>query len=151
MTILALDLGTKTGFALFSPPNAVLSGVWELKPTRHESEGQRYVKLSNKLKEIHKASPLTEVVFEAVERHAGTVAAHVYGGLAGIMKAFCLENKIAYRGVSVGTIKKSWTGKGNADKAMMIKVAREKGYAVIDDNEADALALLDYVVKGMRE
>lgn len=147
MTILALDLGTKTGFAIFSPPAVVLSGTWDLKPTRHESEGQRYVKLNRKLSEIHAASPITEVYFEAVERHAGTIAAHVYGGLAGILKAWCIEHGREYRGVPVGKIKKSWTGSGAASKELMIKVAREKGYEVIDDNEADALALLDYAVK----
>ena len=147
MTLLALDLGTKTGFAMWNPPGATLSGTWNFQPTRHESEGQRYVKLHNKLVEIHKTSPITEVVFEAVERHAGTVAAHVYGGLSGIMKAWCISEKIPYKGYSVGTIKKSWTGKGNADKALMISTARDKGYEVIDDNEADALALLDMVLK----
>lgn len=147
MTILALDLGTKTGFALWQPPHAVLSGTWNLQPTRHESEGQRYVKLQNKLNAIHAASPITEVAFEAVERHAGTIAAHVYGGLSGILKAWCIGENIPYRGLGVGQIKKSWTGKGNADKMLMIQTARDKGYEVIDDNEADALALLDLVVK----
>lgn len=147
MTILALDLGTKTGFAFFSPPHAVISGTWNLAPTRHESEGMRYVKFMRKLKEMHAAAAIDEVAYESVERHAGTVAAHVYGGLMAFVKAFCIENKIEYRGVSVGTIKKSFTGKGNADKTAMMAEAARRGYTVGDSNEADALALLDYVLK----
>ena len=148
MTLLALDLGTKTGFAMWNPPDATLSGTWNFQPSRHESEGQRYVKLHNKLVEIHKVSPITEVVFEAVERHAGTIAAHVYGGLSGILKAWCISENIPYKGYSVGTIKKSWTGNGAASKDLMVKTARDKGYEVGTEDEADALALLDLVLKG---
>jgi Holliday junction resolvasome RuvABC endonuclease subunit len=47
-----------------------------------------------------------------------------------------------YQGVPVGTIKRYATGKGNADKAAMVAAMRARGFAPVDDNEADALALL---------
>lgn len=148
--ILALDLGTTTGWALFSPPGATLSGTWGLKPGRFDGGGMRFVKFKTRLNELHAATPVEQVYFEEVRRHRGTDAAHVYGGLMATLTAWCEEHKIPYDGVPVGEIKKNWTGKGNADKDMMIAEARKRGYEVIDDNEADALAILDLKLKEMR-
>ena len=84
------------------------------------------------------------IYYEDVRRHLGTDAAHVYGGYLATLQAFCCEKNIKLVPVSVGTIKKHWTGKGNANKYEMIKEARKRGFQPIDDNEADALAILDY-------
>ncbi len=145
--ILALDLGTTTGFALFNPPGAMISGTWNLKPGRFDGGGMRFVKFRGRLKELLAAAPITQVYFEEVRRHAGTDAAHVYGGLMGHLTEWCESHKIPYEGVSVGSIKKSFTGKGNADKAMMVAEARKRGFEVISDDEADAIALLDLKLK----
>lgn len=151
MNILALDLGTTTGYALFAPPGVTVSGTWDLKPKKYEGAGMRFVKLKDKLDQMHNASPIGQVFFEAVRRHRGTDAAHVYGGLMGCLEEWCESQspKVPYQGVGVGEIKKNWTGKGNADKDMMIAEARARGYEVIDDNEADALAILDLKLKEM--
>jgi len=58
-----------------------------------------------------------------------------------VLTAWCEENKIAYEGVPVGTIKKFTTGKGNAPKTAMVEAVRSWGYSPCDDNEADAIAL----------
>jgi Holliday junction resolvasome RuvABC endonuclease subunit len=55
--------------------------------------------------------------------------------------------KIPYRGVPVGTIKRHITGRGNADKDAVIAAVRALGFDPVDDNEADALALLDCALK----
>jgi hypothetical protein len=88
------------------------------------------------------ASDLSQIAFEEVRAHAGTDAAHLYGGFLAHLSAWCEERTIAYQGVPVGTIKRYATGKGNADKAAMIAAMRARGFAPADDNEADALALL---------
>ena len=147
MPVLALDLGTKTGFCIGSEKSHV-SGVWNCKPGRFDGGGMRFVKFRNKLNELRSAWPVKRVVFEEVRRHAGTDAAHVYGGLMATLTAWCEEHEIPYEGVPVGTIKKHWTGKGNANKAMMIAAAEDRGYSVEDDNEADAIALFHFSVSG---
>ncbi len=147
--LLALDLGSHTGFALTpnSPKrSALIIGTWEFKNSRHEGGGSRYLRFRQKLLETHKSEPITRVFYEEVRRHAGTDASHVYGGLLGILTAFCEEFGIPYEGVPVGTIKKFWTGKGNADKAAMVAKAVERGHEVDNDNEADALALLQWAL-----
>ena len=49
---------------------------------------------------------------------------------------------IPYEGVPVGTIKRHATGKGNANKDVMMAAARARGFSPADDNEADAIAIL---------
>jgi len=63
-----------------------------------------------------------------------------------ILTAFCEYHQISYSGVPVGTIKKHITGKGNAGKLDVIEAVRKKGFKPVDDNEADSLALMDYVL-----
>lgn len=140
-TLLALDLGTNTGFACGNAGHHI-SGTWGLKPGRFDGGGMRYVKFRNKLTELYSASKFEAVYFEEVRKHRGTDAAHIYGGLMATLTAWCEENKVPYEGVPVGTIKKFATGKGNAGKPEMIEGVREWGYEPADDNEADAIAIL---------
>lgn len=151
MIILALDLGTKCGFAydpLLKVPDIKqfkYSGVFDLTPKRHESAGMRFIHFKQSLEPF---KDFELIVYEEVARHLGTHAAHIYGGLVAILQSFCIDNGIEYQGIPVGTIKKHATGKGNANKQMMIEACEAKlGVKPIDDNEADALWLLDYIIK----
>ncbi|WP_246099051.1 hypothetical protein [Tepidimonas thermarum] len=86
------------------------------------------------------------VVYEEVRNHKGVDAAHIYGGFMAHLTAWCEHHQIPYQGVPVGTIKKHATGKGNAGKAEMIAAAKVRGFDPVDDNHADALALLDWAM-----
>ena len=146
-TILALDLGTVTGWAL-RRNGVTTSGTQSFKPGRYEGGGMRYLRFARWLDEILVSVGSVEALyFEEVRRHVGTDAAHVYGGLLAHLTAWCESQSIPYQGVPVGTIKKHATGKGNADKASMMAAMRTQGYLPADDNEADALALLHCVMK----
>lgn len=140
--LLALDLGTNCGYAFSNAAGAVVSGCWDLRPKKYEGGGFRFVKFKTYLSALHASDPITQVWFEAVRRHVGTDAAHIYGGLMGALQEFCDARGIPYEGVPVQTIKKGWTGKGNADKAAMITRCEELGFEPQDDNESDAIALL---------
>lgn len=141
--ILALDLGTKTGWCAGADrPEA--NGVWDLKPGRFSSAGMRFVRFRSELESILRTMQPTIIVYEEVRRHAGTDAAHVYGGLMASLQVIGEDYCIPYEAVPVGTIKRSWTGKGNADKVAMMAEAVRRGFKVKDDNEADAIALWHY-------
>lgn len=147
--ILALDLGTTTGYALRAGlANSLLSGSWDFKPRRFEGGGMRYLRLRERLNEMHDSAPLKVVYFEEVRRHKGVDAAHVYGGLLGVLTSWCEEKGVPYEGVPVGTIKKYATGKGNADKNAMVAAVREWGYEPDTHDEADAIALLRLKTEG---
>jgi Holliday junction resolvasome RuvABC endonuclease subunit len=143
MTILALDLGTTTGWALMQADGQITSGSQSFKPQRFEGGGMRFLKFKRWLTDVKQCtSGIDLVVFEEVRRHAGVDAAHAYGGFMGQLTAWCEHHQIPYEGVPVGTIKKHATGKGNAGKEDMIASARARGHNPADDNEADAIALV---------
>ena len=146
--ILTLDLGTKTGWALKDQNNQISSGTQSFKPQRFEGGGMRYLRFKKWLEELNQLSGgINQIYFEEVRRHIGVDAAHAYGGFLAHLSAWCEDNQIPYLGIPVGTIKKSLTGKGNANKQAMINSVKDLGFNPIDDNEADALALLDLIIK----
>ena len=146
-TVLALDLGTNTGWALRTPDGNITSGTQGFRPGRYEGGGMRFLRFRAWLGELlASAGPIERCYFEEVRRHAGVDAAHAYGGLMATLTAWCEHQGIAYAGVPVGTLKKFATGKGNADKAAMVAAMQALGHAPGDDNEADALALLRWAM-----
>lgn len=147
-TLLALDLGTTTGWALLTRDGSITSGSESFKPQRFEGGGMRFLRFKRWLTEIKQTSNgIDAVYFEEVRRHLGVDAAHAYGGFMAHLTAWCEHHQIPYQGIPVGTIKKHATGKGNASKDEMLAAARKLGHTPADDNEADALALLDYARK----
>lgn len=143
--ILALDLGTRTGFALLLD-GRVQSGVNEFRPGRHEGAGMQFVRFRGWLDGLHRATGLTAVYYEEVRRHRGTDAAHTYGAFWGTLTAWCQEHGVPFAGVPVGAVKKFATGKGNSDKTAMVVAAQQKlGYAGRDADEADAMWILAFV------
>jgi len=146
--LLALDLGTTTGWALCYANGTVVSGTQDFKPRRFEGGGMRYVRFTDWLVELAMScNGIGRIVFEEVRRHVGTDAAHVYGGFLATLTSWCEEHELPYEGVPVGTIKRHVTGKGNADKAAMIAAVRARGFKPADDNEADAIALLLWAIE----
>ena len=142
-TILALDLGTTSGWALRDRTGRITSGSQSFKPQRFEGGGMRYLRFGRWISEIQTSvSELQFLYFEEVRRHASTDAAHAYGGFLATLTAWCEHHGVPYQGVPVGTIKKHVTGKGNASKDEMMVAVRARGHAPADDDEADALALL---------
>lgn len=138
--LLALDLGTKMGWATHSS-SGIQSGMQSFANDRFSGGGMRYLKFEKWLSSL----PLpTQVVYEEVRRHVATDAAHVYGGFMATLTKWCESKNIPYSGVPVGTIKKSFTGNGAAKKDMMIAECVKRGFAPVDDNAADAIALLHY-------
>lgn len=147
--ILALDLGTKTGWAAYHPDQAphlrIDSGVINLANKRMDGAGMRYLKLKKWLDGWRPG--VNELYFEEVKQRPLSVAAgHVYGGFLATVTSWCEENQVPYSGISVGTIKKFATGLGNAGKPLMIQTANLEGCETNDDNEADAFWLLKYVL-----
>lgn len=147
-SVLALDLGTTTGWAMQLAGGRIESGAVSFRPSRYDGGGMRYLRFRGWLDSIAAdAGGLAAIYFEEVRRHLGTDAAHVYGGLLATLTAWCEQHGIAYQGVPVGTIKRFIAGKGNADKSAVIAAVRVRGFQPVDDNEADAIAILLWSVE----
>lgn len=144
MKIVAVDLGTRCGYAVLNGSAPVVVGVMDFSTRKHEGGGFRYLRFAAAIRELLSPKPQL-VAYEEVRRHLGTDAAHVYGGLLAHLQAICEELKVPYVGIPVAAVKRAATGKGNADKAAVLEAARERWpkLEIVDDNAADALFVLE--------
>ena len=74
-SILALDLGTTTGWALRGHDGLITSGTVSFKPGRYDGGGMRYLRFTNWLTELDRLSgPIGAIWFEEVRAHRGVDA-----------------------------------------------------------------------------
>jgi len=144
--ILAIDPGIHMGWALLKGNGKVSFGQENFNQPVGRV-GQRFLALGEWLAHTHKTKRLDLIAYEKVMRHKGVYAAHAYGGFIAILTAFCEREQIDYAAIPVGTIKKHWVDDGHATKAQMMEEALGRGFNITTDNEADALAILDYARK----
>lgn len=144
-TILGLDLGSTTGYAVLEAcelghVRVICSGSHQVRRSRDPHEGTGYLELEALLTtQLDGHRPLA-VAVEDVRRHRGVRAAHVYGALRGVVALECARRDQILLPIGVGLAKQRATGKGNASKEAMVVAARTLlKVDVIDDNEADAL------------
>lgn len=156
-TVLSLDLGTNLGWCFSEDGKVVASGVYVLK---NNSLGERWTDFHNWLSDF---VGVTEIVYEEVPISGvgkikdkdgkkvprGMAQARVYFGLMAMLEIFVRTSspKPHITPYHLGTLKKVFTGHGNATKADMCKKCHQlgwKGGRVGTDNqndEADAIAL----------
>ena len=143
MKLLALDLGTKTGWALNSPD---ISGVRDFSIKRGESPGIKFLRFKGWLKEMLNTAHPDIVVFEQAHHRGGAATAVAYGFQAHLL-SWCAEYGVEHLACHTGTLKKFATGKGNASKKAMMRAYSENfGREPIDDNECDARWLLEWAM-----
>ena len=140
MTLLALDLGTDCGFAIFKD-GKFISGTKKL-GTYKEKFGARFYEFRKWLLNIIAKHNIEAIYFERVYGHKGVEAAHCYGGFLYMLASVCFQQNIPCTGLTVQAIKKFMTGKANATKDEMITAARQKGFSPETDDEADAIAIM---------
>jgi len=146
VTILAVDPGTKTGWA----HSCGTSGTWDLKVKKDESSGMRLIRLRGKLTEMKANVGVTILAYEA-NRYSGQgkrgSAQVVQSEFQALIKVWCLDNAVEFSGLSSSEIKSFATGRGNASKQEMIDAAIKKWRRPFDEkdnNEVDALWLLEF-------
>ena len=143
MRLLALDLGTRTGWALLES-GQVESGVQVFDVKRGESPGMRYIAFNRWLDGL--AGPALDLDLIAYEQthQRGGAATEVAAGFATRVQECCALYGIEHTAVHSATLKKWTTGRGNATKPEMMAAVRARWRHVETDDEADAVALLEY-------
>jgi Holliday junction resolvasome RuvABC endonuclease subunit len=157
--LLALDIATKTGWCYGRVPlrGATAIEAASSPPARPESGVLRVMTeaggVGHFLAEFH--FRLTRLLYD--KRPAGLIieaplmpkmtsyeTVRKLMSMAGIAEMLADQRGIRWRAVAQpASVKKHWTGKGNAKKDDMIAACRQRGWWVADDNEADALAIWD--------
>ncbi len=145
--VLAIDPGTRMGWALLGSDGSITHGVHVLPVEPLARKGLRWESLRLFLRTTHRSDPLVAVFYEyslfQSKKYNDGYAVLDHGGIiAGIQHATYMQGIPSFD-VGPGTIKKHITGHGGSDKAGVIRAVKMLGFKVGDDNEADAIALLD--------
>mgnify|MGYP003645436783 CR=1 FL=1 len=145
-TIVAVDLGTKSGIA-WRKDDEISSMPLDFTKVKQMGAGMRpYMLRKELLKLFHALDPVDLVVFENVQKHSATYAAQIYGELRGCLMMVCEELSIPYRGIGVTTVKKHVTGRGLCKKDVTRKYVKEIWPALfkskLSEDEVDALSIL---------
>lgn len=147
-TFFALDLGTRLGWCRWSERGFEHGNYLNSKPRRRtqdieQYEASRMAAFYQFIGESYAAAPFEVVAYERVMQVAkGVAASHLYGAFRGVLQLASTNFGFTLAPIHVGTIKRYWTGHGNASKALMLKACNHRGFNVKDDNEADAIAIM---------
>lgn len=152
MVILAIDPGTKLGWALGRDGRLIESGVEDLSPRRGESKGARFLRFRAWLAGAGMVGwselKRPDLVIYEMAHHRGGAATEVGVGITTRIQEFAAEHGIECVGIHSATLKKRATGSGRAGKpdmigrAMALFPTSAAGYEDMTDDEADALCLL---------
>lgn len=163
MSIVALDIATDTGVAVWYPDSdlgrPLLSTI--RCPADPEEVARPMEKLRQALADIHSMDPITHLFFEASilpnpkvneEGRAvqQTTIKTVYKlcSLCGMAEWFAKRIDAQCRQVEQQKWRKHFIGKGNGPTAELKRMAKEaarmRGWSPANDHEADAAGVLDY-------
>lgn len=142
-TILALDLATHCGFA-FESAGVRESGVADFSPRKNERYGYRFIRFNVWLYRWYERNVDLVVYEKPIPFHSGQAASQLAYGFSSRVEEFCARYDLRCECVQPNVLKKFATGNGAAKKENMIRFAQALKPGVTDDNEADALWLLEY-------
>jgi Holliday junction resolvasome RuvABC endonuclease subunit len=145
MKILALDLATHAGWAFQENDGSRRSGVTLFLGTL--KSGNRWIRFSEWMKAWGDLQPNLIVYEKPIHFHKSFSSAEIAFGMATRVEELCARRQIRCLSVTNNVIKKYATGSGRADKTSMLRFAQLLKPGITDDNEADALWLLEYTSK----
>jgi crossover junction endodeoxyribonuclease RuvC len=153
MNILAIDAATVTGWASEIDRRRE-SGFKDFTPLPGEGPGWRYIRFNVWLY-TWKEKPLELVVVEkTIPNMTRAITSEIAFGLSTRVTEFCARQRVRLIGIHNATLKKYFTGDGRAEKHEMIRAAQTIDPKVEDDNEADAILLLQFaklvILKGKK-
>lgn len=144
MKILALDFGTKTGWAINSDAFGAISDTENFRCRASDSRGMIFVRFDKWINEMLSAHKPAMVVHERPHLR-GRAASEVLNGMLAFMVKACRVHGVQYTDCPSTTLKKFATGKGTASKEKMMEAYREKWKEnPVDDNSCDARWLWEW-------
>lgn len=141
--VLALDLGTKMGWALRKPDGGIIYGPADWTPEGHHAPGFRFLRFRHWLTETKNAAgTLDRIWFEDITFVKTAYQMRTFGAFWGVLTSWAIAHGVDCDGINPSTIKKGITGNGKAKKAQVIAAVRAHGFRPENDDVADAIALL---------
>lgn len=159
MKILALDLASRTGLALGS--SIALIRSWSQRLTESSVEGEdevrRLVALGLLVEDIIEGYGVRHVVCEGaipprgVEMQTNILTTQLAFGLCAIAKTTAMRMGCSYSTVPASTWRKHFVGFGNSDKDDALKRNHQLGFMPADKDESDAIGILSYELRRLRQ
>jgi Holliday junction resolvasome RuvABC endonuclease subunit len=147
--IMTFDLAASTGFAK-GDPDALPSFGSHLFKSTGDNFGRHQANVREWLGQILVVERPALIGYEQPSVFSKTTPATIIKlcSYASTLEELCLRENlnIPVRQVNPSQVKKFWTGKGNAKKPDMEARAKKLGFAVRNDDEADAVAQWFYMV-----
>lgn len=149
--IVGIDPANKTGFAYRGSDGVLRAGVKHFGFMPEETLGAKLTRYQEWLEQEYGAEEPT-VFFCEQAHHQGGPATRQALGMEGVLEMFCYEYGFDLHYVHTATLKKFFTGSGKAKKTEMINEAANRwDKNIIDDNHADAIALLYYGIEASNQ
>ena len=144
MNILAIDPGTKTGWATLYK-GQIESGTEDFSVQRGESKGMRHFRFNKWLTDEMLMVQFDLIVYE-MSHHKSVEGKKVVYGMITRIEEICALRDIEYTNIPAPMLKKYSTGSGRASKEQMIEAARRKfpDQEIETDDQADALLILGW-------
>jgi Holliday junction resolvasome RuvABC endonuclease subunit len=144
VSVLALDTGSYTGYAICND-RKIISGIQNFSKKAGQENGAAFIFFRSWLVSTIKVYKPKVIIYEqGHHRGAGTV---LLLGFITIIQEVATEYDIKLIRIHSATLKKYATGNGRSTKDEMMAAARKKKWKFEDDNESDALWLLDHYLK----
>ena len=143
LPLLAIDPGRMTGWAAIADADAeVESGTHEMTGA---NTGAKMLSADNRFRTmIERLKPALIYVEDGfVPKHMDKNSTMMLFGYRCILEMEAHKAGVPLRALKPSAIKHQVAGKGSADKAQMMAAVRFLGYEPVDDNHADAIALLE--------
>lgn len=142
MKTLALDPAANCGFS----HSDGRVGVWKLASETDSHPGSRVDRFFGLLSRAYAEWGFERIAYENASFGSNNLhTGAMHNELAGVIKLFTKQKNIGLLAVNPSALKKFATGNGKAKKNQMIAAAKLMlGYQGSDDNEADALWVLEF-------
>lgn len=147
MNILALDIAKRTGYA-YNNGKTVYSGFVDFSTDKNNLRTDTFYKFFEKIVEDHS---IEQIAIEEVTFVSNRYAYKSFVEFANEVERLSIKYNVKVFKYNVREVKKTFTGRGNANKQMMMNTASLKlGRNIIDDNEADAIGVLYTHIKSIK-
>lgn len=157
MNILAVDPGSRLGWALQMGAGFVESGVEDFGLRRGESPGARFLRFRRWLQDVDamivrtNGQHLQLIAYEQPHHRGGHATEVAHGFSTRLQEMAAGTEGCECVSVHTATLKKASTGSGRAGKPEMIAAAKARWQIEpVDDNHADALCILAWAVDQYR-
>ena len=147
-TILALDLGTTTGWALRGPTARSPAARCRFRPSRYDGGGMRYLRFRSWLDQLadERRPDRRDPLRRSATAHRDRRGAHLWRSARHAHRVGRAARRSPTKARRSARSNVTSPARATPTKTAVIAAVRARGFSPADDNEADALAILLWAI-----